>query len=131
MFFKDSYDEGKKTEDKHFDFFKEYFNEPNLKQTNRFSTFDYNGETSIIELKKRNFSSNKYNDYMIGLNKIEKAKTAKKNIFFVMEFDDGIFSYKYNQNDKLNYRSGGRRDRGINEFKEYCYIPTELFTKIK
>jgi hypothetical protein len=131
MFFKDSYYEGKKTEDKHFDFFKEYFNEPNLKQTKRFSMFDYNGETSIIELKKRNFSSNKYNDYMIGLNKIEKAKTAKKNIFFVMEFDDGIFSYKYNPTDKLNYRSGGRRDRGINEFKQYCYIPTELFIKIK
>jgi hypothetical protein len=131
MFFKDSYDEGKKTEDKYFDFFKEHFNDPNLKQTNRFSTFDFSSDTITIELKKRNFKSDKYADYMIGLNKIEKAKKSKKEIYFIMDFDDGLFSYKYNENDKLNYRTGGRRDRGINEFKQYCYIPTELFTKIK
>ena len=35
---------------------------------------------------------------MIGLNKIEKAKKAKKDIFFIMDMDDGLFCYKYNCN---------------------------------
>ena len=68
---------------------------------------------------------------MIGVNKLVRAKKSNKDIYFVMIFDDGIFSYKYNKDDTLNYRSGGRKDRGFNEFKSYCYIPIELFTKIK
>ncbi len=131
MFFEEAYNKGKEHEDEHFIFLQEYFNDPTLKQTKRFSTFDYNSDNIIIELKKRNFDSNKYPDLMIGLNKIEKAKKQKKDIFFIMDMDDGMFCYKYDINDKLNYRSGGRKDRGINEFKQYCYIPMDLFTKIK
>ena len=68
---------------------------------------------------------------MIGLNKIEKAKKAKKDIYFIMDMEDGLFSYKFSIDDELNYRSGGRRDRKVNEFKPYCYIPMKLFNKIK
>ena len=132
VFFEEAYLNGKKNEDEHFDFLKDWFNEPTLKQTKKvFSTFDYNSDNIIIELKKRNFDSNKYPDLMIGLNKIEKAKKAKKDIYFVIDMEDGLFSYKFNADDKLNYRSGGRRDRKVNEFKPYCYIPMELFIKIK
>ena len=132
MFFEREYKEGKKNEDEHFDFLQEYFNDPTLKQTKKiFSTFDYDSDNNIIELKKRNFSSHKYPDLMIGLNKIKRAKKAKKDIYFIMDMDDGLFSYKFNINDELNYRSGGRKDRGYNEFKKYAYIPVELFTKIK
>ena len=127
----EDYIKGKTTEDEYFIFFKEYFNEPNLKQNKRYSTFDFNSENITIELKKRNFDSTKYKDLMIGLNKIEKAQKANKDIYFVMILDDGIFSYKYNKDDTLNYRSGGRGDRKINEFKPYAYIPIELFIKIK
>ena len=68
---------------------------------------------------------------MIGLNKIKRAQKLNKDTYFIMLFDNGMYSYKYNADDKLNYRSGGRRDRGINEFKKYCYIPMDLFIKIK
>ena len=131
MIFEEDYNKGKQVEDDHFEFLKGYFNEPNLKQNKRYSTFDFNSDNIIIELKQRNFNSDKYKDLMIGLNKIAKAEKAQKDIYFVMCMDDGIFSYKYNKNDTLNYRSGGRRDRGCNEFKKYCYIPIELFIKIK
>ena len=132
VFFEEAYLDGKKNEDEHFAFLKDWFNEPTLKQTKKvFSTFDYNSDNIIIELKKRNFDSKKYPDLMIGLNKIEKAKKAKKDIYFVIDMEDGLFSYKFNADDKLNYRSGGRRDRKVNEFKPYCYIPMELFIKIK
>ena len=131
MIFEEDYNKGKITEDEHFEFLKEYFNEPKLKQNKRYSTFDFNSDNITIELKKRNFDSTKYKDLMIGLNKIEKAQKANKDMYFVMILDDGIFSYKYSIDDTLNYRSGGRKDRGYNEFKKYCYIPMELFIKIK
>jgi len=131
MLFEEDYNKGKMIEDEHFEFLKEYFNEPKLKQNKRFSTFDFNSDNITIELKKRNFESTKYKDLMIGLNKIEKAQKANKDIYFVMILDDGIFSYKYSENDTLNYRSGGRRDRKINEFKPYAYIPIDYFIKIK
>ena len=132
IFFEEEYNKGKEHEDEQFIFLREYFNDPTLKQTTKkFSTFDYNSNNIIVEIKKRNFDSNKYPDLMIGLNKIEKAKKQKKDIFFIMDMDDGMFCYKYDINDKLNYRSGGRKDRGCNEFKPYAYIPMDLFTKIK
>ena len=127
----EDYMKGKMTEYEHFIFLKQYYNEPTLKQNKRYSTFDFNSENITIELKKRNFESTKYKDLMIGLNKIEKAQKANKDIYFVMILDDGIFSYKYNIDDSLNYRSGGRRDRGFNEFKKYAYIPIDYFVKIK
>jgi hypothetical protein len=132
MFFEDAYNTGKEHENNHFTFLQEYFNEPTLKQSKKvFSTFDYDSDNIIIELKKRSFDSTKYKDLMIGLNKLEKAKKSQKDIYFVIDMDDGLFCYKYDINDKLNYRSGGRKDRGYNEFKQYAYIPIELFTKIK
>jgi hypothetical protein len=132
IFFEEAYNKGKEHEDEHFLFLQEYFNDPTLKQSKKiFSTFDYNSDNIIIELKKRNFDFGKYEDYMIGLNKIKRAQKAKKDIYFIMIFDNGMYCYKYDINDKLNYRSGGRCDRRVNEFKPYCYIPKELFTKIK
>jgi hypothetical protein len=131
MIFEDDYNKGKMTEDEHFEFLKEHFNEPNLKQNKRYSTFDFNSDNITIELKKRNFDSTKYKDLMIGLNKIERAKKLNKDIYFVMCLDDGIFSYKYSENDTLNYRVSGRRDRGFNEFKPYAFIPIDYFRKIK
>ena len=129
--FEEDYKKGKQIEDENFEFLKNYFNEPKLKQNRKFSKFDFSSDNIMIELKKRNFDSTKYKDLMIGLNKIEKAKTANKDIYFVMVMDDGVFSYKYSDNDTLNYRVSGRRDRGFNEFKPYAFIPIELFIKIK
>ena len=131
QYFEEDYKKGKQIEDENFEFLKNYFNEPKLKQNRKFSKFDFSSDNIIIELKKRNFDSTKYKDLMIGLNKIEKAQQVNKDIYFVMVMHDGVFSYKYSKDDTLNYRSGGRRDRGCNEFKKYCYIPIELFIKIK
>jgi len=132
IFFEDEYNKAKEHEEEHFIFLQEYFNDPTLKKTTKkFSTFDYNSDNIIIELKKRNFDFGKYEDYMIGLNKIKRAQKLNKDIYFIMLFDNGMYSYKYNADDKLNYRISGRRDRGFNEFKQYAFIPIELFIKIK
>ena len=132
-FFYEDYEKGKEKEEENFNFFKDYFNEPNLKHNKEiFSTFDFSSEKILIEMKQRNCDINTYNDLMIGYNKIEKCKkTTNKDIYFIMSLNDGLYCYKYNKNDELKIRNGGRCDRKINEFKKYYFIPTNLFIKIK
>jgi hypothetical protein len=107
----------------------EYFNDATLQLTSKTCIFDFKGDNKFIELKKRTFNSDKYPDTMIGLNKIEYCKGKEAECYFVFSFTDGDYIYRYNDTDQLNYRSGGRRDRGYNEYKSYCYIPINLLKK--
>ena len=107
----------------------EYFNDATLQLTHKTCIFDFKGDNKFIELKKRTFNSDKYPDTMIGINKIAYCKNKDTDYYFVFSFTDGDYIWKYNNEDKLNYRSGGRRDRGYNEYKDYCYIPINLLEK--
>jgi hypothetical protein len=65
------------------------------------------------------------------LNKKKYAQgNPDKEFYFVFAFTDGLYYYKYNPDDILNYRKGGRVDRGYKEIKEYAYIPIYLLTYI-
>jgi hypothetical protein len=99
-----------------------------LAKTKRNCTFDYESKKVLVELKTRRVKKDQYPDSMIGLNKIELASTSDREVYFVFQFTDGLYYWKYNKEDKLEYRGGGRCDRGKNEFKDYCYIPTALFS---
>jgi len=107
-----------------------FFNDPTIKQCARNHIFDFKGENKLIELKQRNCASHKYVDTMIGINKIAYCTNKDIDYYFVFSFTDGIYYWKYNTEDQLNYRCGGRRDRNCNEFKDYCYIPINLLKKI-
>ena len=108
----------------------EYFNDATLQLTPKTHTFDYIGLNKFIEIKKRNFNSDKYKDTMIGVNKIEYCKGKEAECYFVFSFTDGDYIYQYNDTDQLNYRISGRRDRGYNEFKPYAFIPVNLLKRI-
>jgi hypothetical protein len=107
-----------------------FFNDPTIKQCPRNHTFDYIGENKFIELKQRKCEKDKYLDTMIGLNKIEYCHGKDADCYFVFSFTDGVYYWKYNNVDQLNYRCDGRRDHNCNEFKDYCYIPVNLLKKI-
>ena len=114
----------------------EYFNDDTLRLTPKCHTFDYIGKNKFIEIKKRNFNSDKYPDTMIGYNKIEFAqKNCNKNVIFCFSFTDGLYYYKFNKedlvNNKLRIDNGGRCDRGFQEYKQYCYIPIKMLKPIR
>jgi hypothetical protein len=68
---------------------------------------------------------------MIGKNKIDYAQKYNDNTYyFIFVFEDGIYYYKYNINDKLKSSIGGRNDRGTSEYKPYYYIPINYLIKI-
>jgi hypothetical protein len=103
-----------------------YFNIDDLKKTKSNDIFDFISNNIYFEVKSRRCTKNKYNDTMIGYNKILYLK--KNNInqaYFIFMFEDGNYFYKYIEDDKdCNIRIGGRWDRGITEKKQYYYIPT-------
>ena len=47
------------------------------------------------------------------------------------KFTDGLYYYEYNKSDNLEYGMGGRKDRGRNEIKDYCYIPIKYLVKLE
>ena len=106
-----------------------------VRSLDRYANFDYtNNRDILIELKTRSNQYNKYEDTLINVVKINKAKLLCKtqNIYFFFYFIDGLYFWKYNKFDKLNYRNGGRSDRSnkYNEKKLYSHIPINLLTKI-
>ena len=121
-------------EDECYNILKAFFDNTLQKVDNRYNLFDFIGEECYIELKSRRNTHNKYPDTMIGCNKIEFAMNTCKTVIFCFLFTDGLFYYKFNKDDiinnKLRIRTGGRCDRNVNEYKDYCYIPISLLTKL-
>lgn len=121
---------GLEQEKSNFDLIKQL--DSDLVMTSRNSIFDYASENSLAELKSRNNCYNKYPTTMVGYNKIEYAhKFPNKNIYFCFKFTDGLYYYKYDKNDTLEFATGGRRDRGREEIKDYCYIPIKYLKKLE
>ncbi len=108
-----------------------YFNCEELTKLSKFHQMDFTSNNKYFEIKSRRFNHNKYKTTMIGKNKIDYAnKYPDKTFYFIFVFDDGIYYYKYNIEDKLETSIGGRCDRGINEYKLYYYIPINYLIKI-
>lgn len=95
-----------------------------------FDFIDNNGR--FYEVKTRNISHNIYPSTMVGYNKIEFANTLCKSVYFIFNFTDGVYYYKYNVRklDELIIKLGGRCDRGKDEYKKYAYIPIYKLKKI-
>jgi hypothetical protein len=130
--FNSDYIVGRASEEKYLPCLQRAFKDESLTHTRHKSDiFDYIGNNKYIELKTRSFENTKYPDTMIGLNKIKYAQdNPDKEFYFVFAFTNGVYYWKYNADDKLNYRKGGRVDRGYKEIKEYAYIPIHLLKNI-
>jgi len=97
-----------------------------LEKTTEFHCFDLKDKIMkiVIEVKKRNNTHDKYPTTMMGYNKYLKARqyiTRGYSVYFVFEFTDGTYYYKYN-NEIYKPINGGRVDRNHPEIKEYIWI---------
>jgi hypothetical protein len=113
-----------------------------LSKTKPFYEFDFidNDKKILIELKSRRNGKYEYTSSMVGANKIvkglEKIKEGYK-VIFIFGFTDSVSAFELTETN-INenwYMEGGRKDRGKDEIKLYCYIPNEklinLFSKNK
>jgi len=107
----------------------------NLEMTsNKYFVFDYVCDECYVELKSRRNTHNKYPDTMVGKNKIDYAEKSDRPVYFCFGFTDGLYFWKYNKEDiengNVEFRVGGRSDRGRYEYKDYAYIKTHILEKI-
>ena len=128
--FKKDYTFGIKKEIELLPIIKKAFNDETIIQLDRLNVFDYKGDNKYIELKSRNNSYNKYPTTMIGYNKIKKALELNEDVYFIFNFTDGIYYYKFDREKELEIKKAGRFDRGRPEIKDYYFIPIEILQKI-
>ena len=98
--------------------------------TSQFHEFDLKDALAkvVIEVKKLNCNHDKYPKLIMGYNKYIKARqyiTRGYQVYFIIEYLDGTYSHKYDNEAYLPVKSG-RRDRGYYEEKDYVFIPRSL-----
>jgi hypothetical protein len=129
--FNKDYREGRSKEVEILETLRRFFKDDTIRPTrNRFDVFDYVGDFKFIELKTRRNKMNAYPTTMVGANKLKVAATAVDDIYFCFQFTDGLYYWKYNENDDVVVANGGRCDRGFEEIKPYAFIPIEKLIKI-
>ena len=125
---------GEKSELEVLPIIKNYFDTELEKTKYKYATFDFVSNKYCIELKSRNNAKDKYDSTIIGYNKIKKCNDKNKTYIFCFKFTDGIFFWKYNDEEFEKFceiNNGGRKDRGYTEYNQYCYIPVNLLKKIE
>jgi hypothetical protein len=124
---------GKQKEDENLELIRSAIDVNLQKSLNNFYVIDFTSKDCYIELKSRRCSKTTYPDTMIGLNKLEFAKKSEKPTYFCFSFTDGLYCWKYDEDeeaDAISYREGGRNDRGKDETKPYAYIKCEYLKKL-
>lgn len=120
-------------EDKLLQLFRERFDKC-LSKTNTFAIIDFISPKTYLELKSRNCNHDKFDDIMIGENKIRFAEKTKKRVILVWNFQDGIYFYEFKKEDiengNIQFRMGGRTDRGKNEKKMCAYVSSSLLVPL-
>jgi len=109
-----------------------YFNF-NLKPKHKYFVFDYECDTAFIELKSRRGIRTEYPTTIVGKNKIDYADKCNKDVYFVFNFSDGLFYWKYDKEEigkRVRIGMCGRVDRGKREIKEYCFVDVDLLIPI-
>ena len=124
---------GNTEEDKLITLFRERFDKC-LCKTNSYSVVDFISPKTYLELKSRNCNHDRYNDIMIGENKIRFAEKTNRKVILVWNFQDGVYFYQFDKNDisngNITFRMGGRTDRGKDERKMCAYVSKDLIEKL-
>ena len=96
------------------------------KSSLQYSRYDFCSDTTLIELKTRRNTKDKYPTTMIGMNKIKYfLKQKEKKCYAFFSFTDGLYYVEINEElvKKCESKDGGRCDRGYIETRPYLFIP--------
>lgn len=120
---------GKSQEDLILPRVKNFFKEAELKSTDKFSKWDFEGEHTVYELKSRNVTKNTYPTTILPADKVG----CDKEQVFLFNFTDGLYYIKYNAEQFATFaKNPFRRWRaGVNDKeKPYFHIPIETLLAI-
>ena len=117
------YLEGTKREKVLLPLLQTYFKDPMIHSLPEGDVFDFKGKQKLIELKSRKNNRLTYPDTAIGMNKINAAQQSSDEVFFVFEFLNGLYYWKFDKS--IDLRIGY-----INDIAHY-FIPVNILTPIQ
>lgn len=104
-----------------------------LSSNHFYDFYDPNTKT-FIEIKSRNNLYNRYEETVVGQNKIDYISTQSKDhsFYFMFNYIDGLYFIKYEKElfDTFPVKLFGRYDRGKKEIKNHLFIPIKHLNKI-
>tara|TARA_R110002110_G_scaffold108707_3_gene271341 strand:- start:2937 stop:3404 length:468 start_codon:yes stop_codon:yes gene_type:complete len=122
---------GIKNESRLFPVIKKFFNDNKLIKTDKWCKYDYVSNENIIELKtRRNVKKRQYDTTILNYTKYKYFKKQKKDCYFLIDFDDGLYYWNINDDDDIIINNFTRKDRGINETNKYIFVPNKKLRKI-
>lgn len=104
-----------------------------LKPLGRYDVFDYTAENTLVELKSRRTPIAQFPSTIVGKNKLDYANKSGKDCYFVFNYPEGVYYWKYDSSlvgDTVKIGKGGRVNRGRPEIKDYAYIPIALLQEV-
>lgn len=103
-----------------------------LNITDRYCSYDFCNDDTIVEFKNRRTKSNSYATTILTLIKANKMMDIKKKRYLYINFLDGLFKCTLDENLLNNSRKGitKRYDRGPTEVRQCYYIPMKYFTSV-
>ena len=117
---------GAMQEDRLKDIIENFFNVRLTKTINNHPMDFMDEDGNYYEIKSRRNRKDFYNTTMVSENKIKFAKHhSDVKHYFIFAFDDGDYYWQYNTDCLLFFGTGGRTDRGMDEIRNYCYIPVQ------
>tara|TARA_R100001463_G_scaffold103490_1_gene157797 strand:+ start:195 stop:638 length:444 start_codon:yes stop_codon:yes gene_type:complete len=104
-----------------------------LESSGRYCFYDFSNEKYLIELKSRNCNHNDYETAMINYTKILKWKKqfGEKEFISAFLYKDGLYYWKYNNDEITEIGTTGRTDRGCVESYEMVYFSYKLLREIQ
>jgi hypothetical protein len=123
---------GLEKENENYEIIKNFFNCGELNKTSKYGIIDFYNDTHYIELKSRRINYNDYNTSIIGKNKIDYFKKLKKECYIIINYLDGLYYIKYDDNVFNNFDIKNEviiRDNK-KENKINYHIPINLLNKI-
>ena len=112
-----------------------YFYTKPLEKLSLFHPFDYHASTCYFEIKTRRTKKDAFKTTLISYNKFKFSENLdiSKKAYFIFQFTDGVYYYKYEKNDinLFEQKLISRRDRNIYEMKNHILLPNEKLIKLE
>lgn len=127
--FEDDFKFGEKCELELLNLLQNYFNDKNLKITDRYNKFDLSSNKNNIEIKSRKFTANKYKTTLVPYNKC--LLIGNKKTYIVINFIDSVYYIEYIEEKFKNYEIKQFSRQNYTEFElPYYYINLSEFILI-
>jgi len=110
----------------------EYLGTP-VKLSGGVNILDVHSETKMGEIKSRRYKSTAFNDWMIGLNKIEEMTNPDIQYTIFFNLADGLFAVPYNEEQfSTLIPRDFLRERGYayDKVQSVIYIPRDWFIPV-